>query len=338
MNAISDILFTNVMGTPAWFWLAFGVLVLAILVFDLGILHRKERVITARESFLLYGLYVIIAIAFGAWVWTARGAEAGIEFYTGYVIEQSLSMDNVFVIAAIFAFIGVPRLYQHRVLFWGIIGVIVFRGLMIGAGVALVHAFEWVLFLFGGFLVFTGVKMLSHSDEEYGDLENNPVLRLLRKRFRITKQFHGTHFVVRAPDATGKAVLYLTPLAVALSMIEVVDVIFAVDSVPAIFAVTQDPFIVYTSNIFAILGLRSLYFALSAAMNRFRYLQYAMALVLLLIGIKIFLVPLGIKIDPLHALIVTLSILATGMLYSLWRTRGNRKAAAEEESAPSSSR
>ncbi len=338
MTVLPDVLFSNIMGTPAWFWLAFSVIVITVLVFDLGILHRTERVITAKESFLLYGLYVVLAVLFGAWVWAARGRDAGLEFYTGYVIEQSLSMDNVFVIAAIFAFIGVPRLYQHRVLFWGIIGVIVFRGLMIGAGVALIHAFEWVLFLFGGFLVFTGIKMLTHEEEHYNDLESNPVLRFLRKHFRITKQFHGTHFVVRESNDAGKTVLYLTPLAVALAMIEVVDVIFAVDSVPAIFAVTRDPFIVYTSNIFAILGLRSLYFALSAAINRFKYLQYAMALVLLLIGIKIFLVPIGIEIDPLIALAVTLGILAAGMLYSLWRTHDDKRAAAKGENSAHSTR
>jgi len=311
------------LDTPVWFWLAFVAVVLAILVFDLGFLHKEQKEISARESFILYGAYVLVALAFGAWVWFVRGAEAGLEFYTGYIIEQSLAMDNIFVIATIFAFLGVPRLYQHRVLFWGIIGVLVFRAILIGAGVALVSAFEPILFVFGGFLVFTGIRMFRKVDS-HEDIENNKILKFLRKHFRITPQFHGDKFLVEHPHPkTGKLVLWLTPLAVALIMVEVVDVIFAVDSVPAIFAITQDPFIVYTSNVFAILGLRALFFALSAAMARFRYLQTALAVVLVLVGIKIFLVPLHIHIDTLLSLIVTVSVLAAGILYSLWKTRND---------------
>lgn len=318
--AFLSILFLD---TPVWFWLAFAAVVIAILVFDLGFLHKEQKEISAKESFILYGAYVLIALAFGAWVWFVRGSEAGLEFYTGYIIEQSLAMDNVFVIATIFAFLGVPRLYQHRVLFWGIIGVLIFRAILIGAGVALVSAFEPILFVFGGFLVFTGIRMFRKVEEEE-DIENNKILIFLRKHFRITPQFHGNKFLVEQPHPkTGKMVLWLTPLAVALIMVEVVDVIFAVDSVPAIFAITQDPFIVYTSNVFAILGLRALFFALSAAMARFRYLQTALAVVLVLVGIKIFLVPLHIHIDTLLSLIVTVSILAGGILYSLWKTRND---------------
>lgn len=321
MDSLIAALMGEFLGTPIYFWVAFITLVVALLVFDLGILHRDEHEIEARESLLLYGFYVLIAVAFGAWVWFQRGSQAGLEFYTGYLIEQSLAMDNMFVIATIFGFLGIPRLYQHRVLFWGILGVIFFRAILIGLGAALVYQFSWILFIFGAFLVFTGIRMFSHKDEE-PNLEDNKMFQFLRRRFRITNEHHGRQFVVRQPDPkTGKLVTWLTPLAVALIMVETADLVFAVDSVPAVFAVTQDTFIVYTSNIFAILGLRALYFALAAAMNRFRYLQVSLAVILVLIGIKIFLVPLGIKIDTLFSLLVTLGILAAGVFYSLWKTR-----------------
>ena len=330
MDSLLAALMGDFLGTPIYFWVAFITLVLALLVFDLGILHRDEHEIGAKESLSLYGFYVAIAIAFGGWVWWQRGATAGLEFYTGYLIEQSLAMDNMFVIATIFGFLGIPRLYQHRVLFWGILGVIAFRAILIGVGAALVYQFSWILFFFGAFLVFTGFRMFKHQDEE-PDIENNPVYTFLTKRFRVTKQLHGRNFTVKQPDPkTGKLVIWLTPLAIALIMVEVVDLIFAVDSVPAVFAVTQDTFIVYTSNIFAILGLRALYFALAAAMNRFRYLQTSLAIILVLVGIKIFLVPMGIKIDTLLSLLVTLAILAGGVIYSLWKTRNEPDIGAEQ--------
>ncbi len=329
MESLLAALMGDFLGTPVYFWVAFIAIVIALLVFDLGILHRDEHEIGARESLTLYGFYVAIAMAFGGWVWWQRGAEAGLEFYTGYLIEQSLAMDNMFVIATIFGFLAIPRIYQHRVLFWGILGVIAFRAILIGLGAALVNEFNWILFGFGAFLVFTGIRMFSHKDEE-PDIENNAVFKFLTRRFRVTKELHGRNFTVQQPDPkTGKLVTWLTPLAVALIMVEVVDLIFAVDSVPAVFAVTQDTFIVYTSNIFAILGLRSLYFALAAAMNRFRYLQVSLAIILVLVGIKIFLVPLHIHIDTLLSLIVTISILAGGIVFSLWKTRDEPDIGAE---------
>jgi tellurite resistance protein TerC len=321
MELVQALLTADFLGTPAYFWLTFLAIVAGLLAFDLGILHNDDHEISARESFLLYGGYVTIALAFGAWVWWSRGVQSGLEFYTGYIIEQSLAMDNIFVIATIFAYFGVPRAYQHRVLFWGIIGAIVMRALMIGLGAALVTQFNWILYLFGAFLVFTGLKMF-RAGEDKGDLDNNPVLKYLRNHFLITKELHGHDFTVKKPHPkTGKLVTWLTPLAVALVLVEFVDLIFAVDSVPAIFAVTLDPFIVYTSNIFAILGLRSLYFALAAAMHRFAYLKISLAMILVLVGIKIFLVPLGIKVDTLVSLVVTIGILAGGIGYSLWKTR-----------------
>ena len=331
MESLLAALSGDFLGTPVYFWVAFIAIVIGLLVFYLGVLHRDEHEIEAKESLLLYGFYVTIALLFGVWVWFQRGAQAGLEFYTGYLIEQSLAMDNMFVIATIFGFLGIPRLYQHRVLFWGILGVILFRAVLIGVGAALVHQFDWILFIFGAFLVFTGIKMFSHQDEE-PDLEKNGIFKFLRKRFRITDALRGRNFMVREPDKkTGKLVLWLTPLGVALIMVEIVDLIFAVDSVPAVFAVTQDTFIVYTSNIFAILGLRALYFALAAAMNRFRYLQVSLAVILVLIGIKIFLVPLDIKIDTMLSLGVTIGILAAGVLYSLWKTRNEPNISAEDE-------
>jgi tellurite resistance protein TerC len=323
MELLLAALSADFLGTPTYFWLIFIGIVVALLAFDLGILHKEDKEISAKESFILYGCYVAIAIAFGAWVWWTRGAQSGLEFYTGYVIEQSLAMDNIFVIATIFTYFAVPRAYQHRVLFWGIIGAIVMRAIMIGFGAALVTQFNWILYVFGAFLVFTGIKMFTATDEAT-DFDNNRVLVWLRGHFNITRELHGHDFTVKLPDPkTGKIVTWLTPLAVALILVEFVDLIFAVDSVPAIFAVTLDPFIVYTSNIFAILGLRSLYFALAAAMHRFKYLKISLAVILTLVGIKIFLVPMGIKVDTLFSLVATLGILAAGILFSLWKTRND---------------
>ena len=259
MDFLMPFLVSPFLGTPTYFWLIFIGLVIALLVFDLGILHKEDKEISAKESFVMYGGYVFIAFLFGLWVWYTRGAQSGLEFFTGYVIEQSLAMDNIFVIATIFTYFAVPRKYQHRVLFWGIIGAIVMRAIMIGLGAALVSQYQWILYAFGAFLVFSGVKMFKSNDED-NDLENNAVLKFVKKHFRVTNDIKSHDFTVKQPDLkTGKMVTWLTPLAVALILVEFVDLIFAVDSVPAIFAVTQDTFIVYTSNIFAILGLRSLF-------------------------------------------------------------------------------
>jgi tellurite resistance protein TerC len=326
MDQLSAFLTSPFLGTPTYFWLIFIGLVITLLVLDLGVLHKEDKEISAKESFVMYGGYVFIAFLFGLWVWYTRGAQSGLEFYTGYVIEQSLAMDNIFVIATIFTYFAVPRKYQHRVLFWGIIGAIVMRAIMIGLGAALVSQYQWILYGFGAFLVFSGVKMLS-ADDGHNDLESNAVLKFVKKHFRVTNEIKSHAFTVKQPHPeTGKMVTWLTPLAVALILVEFVDLIFAVDSVPAIFAVTQDTFIVYTSNIFAILGLRSLFFALAAAMHRFSYLKYSLAIILVLVGIKIFLVPLGIKVPTAISLTLTLGILAAGIGYSLWKTREEAKA------------
>jgi tellurite resistance protein TerC len=309
---VNEFLLTPFLGQAVWLGLLFIGIVAVLLAFDLGVLHRDDRAIGVSESLWLSAGYIAVAVLFGGWLWWQLGADRGIEYFTGYLIEKSLSMDNVFVIALIFGFFAVPREYQHRVLFWGILGVIVLRAVMIGLGAALVTEFSWVLYVFGAFLVLTGLKMLWMADHQ-PDLEKNPVLRLLRRVMRVTPRLHGNAFVVREPHPrTGKPVLWATPLLLALCMVEFADLVFAVDSVPAIFAITTDPFIVYTSNIFAILGLRALYFALAAMIHRFAYLKYALALVLVFIG--------G-KLPAVVSLGVTGALIAGGVIVSLWKTR-----------------
>jgi tellurite resistance protein TerC len=261
-------------------------------------------------------------------------------YVTGFVVEKSLAMDNVFVIAMIFAFFGIPRIHQHRVLLWGIIGVIILRGIMIGVGATLVSEFYWVLYIFAAFLIYTGYKMWAMADEEY-DVSASPVYKFAKRRFRMTDGLRGERFFVKETDpATGKVVRYMTPLFLCLLMVEFADVIFAVDSVPAIFAITTDPFLVYTSNIFAILGLRALYFALAAMVDRFHYLKYALSILLVFIGSKIFVADmLGLaKIPPPVSLGVTFAILAAGVAYSLWKTRGHHLPPVGDEVPPEARR
>jgi tellurite resistance protein TerC len=290
-------------------WLAFIGIVIALLVFDLGVLHRKAKEIPVSESLIMSAFYIAIAVAFGGWVWWYLGPQSGMEYFTGFAVEKTLALDNVFVISLIFTYFAIPRLYQHRVLFWGILGVIVLRAIMIGLGAALVSQFAWVMWIFGAFLLATGIKMLIVADN-MPSVENNPVLRFMKKRFRVTNELHGEKFTVRLPDpTTGKVQLWLTPLMLALVLVEV------------IFAITQDPFIVYTSNIFAILGLRALYFALAAMVHRFAYLKYALSLVLIFIGAKIFWNQLFGKLDPAISLSVTTALIAGGVVFSLFKTR-----------------
>ena len=318
-----DFLHAEWLSKPAWMWLGFLAIVGVLLAFDLGVLHRKQREIGVRESLLLSAIYITLGIGFGGLVWWQLGHTAGMQYLTGFVVEKSLALDNVFVIALIFGFFAVPRQYQHRVLFWGILGVIVLRAIMIGVGAALVAEFSWVLYIFAAFLILTGIKMLWLGDK-VTDLADNPVLKFVRRRLRVTDELHGERFVVKLLDPkTGQVARSMTPLALALIMIEIADVIFAVDSVPAIFAITTDPYIVYTSNIFAILGLRALYFALDTVLHRFAYLKQALAVLLIFIGSKIFVADLlGLeKFPAAWSLGVTFAILAAGIVYSLWRTR-----------------
>lgn len=309
-------------GTPVWAWGAFFFIIVALLALDLGVFNKRDHEIGVRESLLLSSFYVGIACLFGLGVWVVLGAEKGLEFFTGYAIEESLSLDNVFVMSLIFSTFAIPRIYQHRVLFWGIVGVIVMRGLMIGLGAALIAQFHWVLYVFGGFLVLTGIKMLCSREHETS-IKDHPLVLFLQRHIRMTSELHGHSFLVRQAHAkTGRMVWFATPLLLTLVVVECADLIFAVDSVPAVFAITQDPFIVYTSNIFAILGLRALYFALAAVIHRFAYLRYALSLVLIFIGGKIFYAEFVDKVPALLSLSVTFGLLAGGVLVSLIKTRG----------------
>ncbi|TRB01158.1 MULTISPECIES: TerC family protein [Rhizobium/Agrobacterium group] len=324
-----EFLLNDFLGTPTWMWAVFISLVLGLLALDLGVLHKNSKEIGIRESLLMSGFYIAIGLAFGGWIWYQSGQQSAMEYVTGFVVEKSLAMDNIFIIAMIFSYFAIPRQYQHRVLLWGILGVIILRGIMIAGGAAIVENFHWVLYLFAAFLVFTGLKMLFSSDHDEADIGNNRILKFLRNRLPVTEKLHGEKFFVKETDATtGKLKTFVTPLFLALIMVEIADLIFAVDSIPAIFAITTDPFIVYTSNIFAILGLRALYFALAALIHRFAYLKYALAAVLVFVGSKIFVADmLGIaKIPPAVSLGVTVAILATGIIGSLIATRKEVKA------------
>jgi tellurite resistance protein TerC len=324
MDVLDPLLFGDLLGKPGWMWLAFIGIVVALLVLDLGVLHKDSREIEIRESLVLSAGYIGLGLGFGGWLWWYLGPQPGMEYLTGFAVEKALALDNVFIIAMIFAFFAVPRIHQHRVLFWGILGVIVLRAVMIGLGATIVSEWSWVLYVFAIFLIATGVKMLVVAETEF-DVANNPVLRVMKRRFHVTDAHHGERFFVRLPHPTrpGRTALFMTPLFLALVLIEIADIIFAVDSVPAIFAITTDPFIVYTSNIFAILGLRALYFALAALVHRFRYLKYALAVVLIFIGSKIFLADLlgTDKLPPAVSLGVTFGILAGGVILSLGKTR-----------------
>ena len=322
MTALETFLFADFLGTATWLWLVFLGVVITLLAFDLGVLHRDNHEIGIKESLLLSAGYISAGLLFAVWVFYQKGGDASMDYLTGFLIEKSLSMDNVFVMALIFSFLAIPRQYQHKVLFWGIMGVIVLRALMIGLGAALIHEFSWILYVFGTFLVLTGLKMLFSKVDDHPDLENNWLVKWLRGHLRVTDRLHEQRFFVRQPDASGKNVLWITPLFLALILIECADLVFAVDSVPAIFAITQDPFIVYTSNIFAILGLRALYFALAALIHRFAYLKYALALILVFVGSKIFLVGIIGKIPAVVSLSVTIGLLVGGVLLSLYKTRG----------------
>ncbi len=313
------------LGKPVWMWLLFIGIVIALLVFDLGVLHKDDHEIGVSESLKLSAMYITFGVLFSAFVWWQIGGEEAKLYLTAFVVEKTLAMDNVFVIAMIFTYFAIPRMYQHRVLFWGILGVIVLRGIMIALGATLVAQYSWVLYIFAVFLIFTGVKMMLVGDKEM-DISKNPVLLFLKRRMNVTEEMHGQAFFVQKPDpVTGRLVRFATPLFLALVLIEIADVIFAVDSVPAVFAITSDPFIVYTSNIFAILGLRALYFALAAIIHRFHYLKYALSVLLIFIGSKIFVADLmgWEKFPASWSLGITFAILGAGVAWSLWKTRGS---------------
>jgi tellurite resistance protein TerC len=319
-----DFLLSLFLGTPVWMWLTFIGIVIALLVLDLGLLNKGDHEIGVKESLKLSALYITLGVGFAGFVWWQMDLEAAKLYLTAFVVEKTLAMDNVFVIALIFTYFAIPRAYQHRVLFWGILGVIVLRGIMIGLGATLVAEYHWLLYIFAAFLIFTGLKMMV-TDDQHIDISQNPALKFLKRKLNVTETLRGNAFFVREQSpATGKLATFATPLFLALVMVEIADLIFAVDSVPAVFAITTDTFIVYTSNIFAILGLRALYFALAAIIHRFHYLKYALAALLVFIGSKIFVADLmGWEKFPANwSLMITFALLGAGVAYSLWKTRG----------------
>ncbi len=297
-------------------WAAFVGFVLLMLALDLGVFHRKSHVVTFKEAAIWSAVWVALALLFGGWVYLEFGAEKGTQYITGYVIEKSLSVDNIFVFVMIFGALGIPALYQHRVLFWGILTALVLRALMIFAGAAAIKEFHWLIYVFGGFLVLTGLKMFFARGEAESP-EDSKLLKWARRVIPSTTKFDGERFFTRE---NGKRLA--TPLFMALLLVEFSDVIFAVDSIPAIFAITTDEFIVFTSNIFAILGLRSLFFMLAGLVNRFRYLKVGLAAVLVFVGIKMLIAEVPwLKIPPWLSLVIILSMLGASIWYSLVVTK-----------------
>jgi tellurite resistance protein TerC len=305
-------------------WSSFFIIIAILMALDLGVFNRKDHEIGVKESLKMSAFYITIGLLYGVFVWYELGAASGSDYITGFLVEKSLSLDNIFVISLIFTYFQIPSKYQHRVLFWGVIGVLILRGLAIGLGAAIIAQFEWVLLLFAGFLVYMGIKMLFIDDEEEHDISQNKLMKWLKEHLPFTDELHGNKFSIKLPHAENpnKKVRYYTPLFLCLCLVEVADLVFALDSIPAIFAITKDPFIVFTSNVFAILGLRSLYFALNAILHRFEYLKYAISLVLVFIGGKVLVVHfLGLeKIPSSISLAVTVGLLAGGVFYSMFKT------------------
>ena len=299
-----------------WVWIGFNVFVLAMLAVDLLVFHKQAHEVSAAEAAAWTVVWVALAMAFGAGVFLVMGREAGAEYFAGYVIEKALSVDNIFVFVLIFTFFRVPLQYQHRVLFWGILGALVMRGAMIAAGAYLIQQFHWVMYVFGGFLVVTGIRMATRIEHDI-EPDSNPVIRLVRRVFSVTRDYHGQKFFVRTAE-DGRTRLRATPLFVVLALVETTDLIFAVDSIPAIFAVTTDPFIVYSSNVFAILGLRALYFLLADVIHRVQYLKVGLSIVLVFVGVKMLLadvykIPIGVSLG------IILVVLATTLAVSWLR-------------------
>lgn len=310
--------------TPLVFWVAFNGVVLLLLAVDLFVFHRHAHAVSTREAAIWTSVWVTLSLLFNAFVWRWKGPATGLEFLTGYLVEYALSVDNIFVFVLIFAFFKVPAAFQHRVLFWGIIGALVMRGLMIWLGVTLIDSFHWMLYLFGAFLIFTGIKMAVQEDNNV-EPEHNPLVKVCRRFFPITAAYEGARFAVRHQGR-----LMLTPLAIVLVMVESTDLLFALDSIPAIIAITEDPFIIYTSNVCAILGLRSLYFLLASVVHKFVYLKYGLAAILTFIGLKMVTADLvtakfGSPVPTGYSLGFIAVCLVVSILASVWFRPGGLK-------------
>ncbi|MBP5353064.1 MAG: TerC/Alx family metal homeostasis membrane protein [Alphaproteobacteria bacterium] len=318
MDTLTSLISTHEAMSPFWLWTSFGIAVVVLLAADLFWFNRKNEEPHFWHTLWICIAYIAAAVLFGFFVWVEDGPEKGMDYFTGYLLEKSLSMDNIFVMSMIFAALGVPRIYQHRVLFWGILGALIMRGILIGVGDALVVKFHWVLYLFSFFLIYTGIKMLLTKEDERGDIRDSKIYKFLSRFFHVTHEIRGEHFFVKENGRN-----YITPLFFALLIIETMDVVFALDSIPAIFLITTDVYIVYTSNIFAILGLRALYFLLAAIISKFAYLKPAISIILIFIGCKIFLPKIGIEIHEWQSLTVTLGLLAGGVLLSILKKPEN---------------
>lgn len=318
------------MDLPLWAWVAFIGAVLGMLALDLGVFHRKAHVVKVREAGFWTAVWVTLSLSFGAVIWNWLGPEKGVEYLTGYVLEWSLAVDNIFVFVLVFNFFRTPFKYQQRVLLWGVLGALILRGIMIGVGVTLIENFHWVLYVFGAFLLFTGLRMLFSKDDGEADLSKNPGVRLVQRFFRVSTEYDGQKFFT-----VKDGVRYATPLLLVLVVIEFTDVVFAVDSIPAIFAVTTDPFIVFTSNVMAILGLRSMYFLLAHVVHRFVYLKTGLAVILTYIGAKMLLLDV-FHIPTLLSLGVVVSVLIVSIVASLVFGKPDeamRRAAEEREAS-----
>lgn len=321
MQNISELFTHHAILSQNWMWTIFGISVIVLLVLDLFLFNRKNEEPHFWHTLWMCVFYVVIAIIFGIFVIYEEGTEKGMLYFTGYLLEKSLSLDNIFVMSVIFSTIGVPSKYQHRVLFWGILGALFMRGIMIFLGEALISRFHWVLYIFSVFLIYTGAKMLSIKDGEEIPFRESRIYKILSKFFHVTHELHEQHFMFKENGHW-----HITPLFFALIIIETMDVIFAFDSIPAIFLITQDVFVVYTSNIFAILGLRALYFLLAAIVNKFTYLKPALSIILIFIGCKIFLPHFGIEIAAWQSLCITFTLLLGGILLSVYKDSAKTKA------------
>lgn len=299
------------MSASLGMWIGFNVFILAMLALDLGVFHRRDREVNVKEAAFWTVVWILVALAFGGYLYWWQGSDAALQYLTGYVIEKSLSADNIFVFVLIFTYFQVPLRYQHRVLFWGILGALVMRGTLIAVGAALIEKFHWIMYLFGAFLLLTGIRLLFQNDDDNVDPSKSPVLKWLRRIMPVTETYEGNRFFVRR-----NGYLMATPLFVVLALVETSDLMFAVDSVPAIFAVTQEPFIVYTSNVFAILGLRSLYFLLANVMGKLRFLKLGLSVILSFVGAKMLAMSF-VQIPPLVSLTVILVVLAGTIAASL---------------------
>ncbi len=291
-------------------WIGFNVFIILMLALDLGVFQRNPHKIKVKEALIWSAVWVILALIFNVFIYYDMGEQKALEFFTGYLLERSLSVDNIFVFVLLFSYFKVPALYQHKVLFWGVLGALILRAILIGLGSLMVAKFGWIIYIFGGFLLFTGFKMAFQTDKEI-EPENNIIIRTFKKLFPVTHEYHDGKFIVKINKKK-----YATPLLVVLVAVEFADLVFAFDSIPAIFAVTTDPFIIYTSNIFAILGLRTLYFAIASIMHKFHYLKIGLSLILIFIGFKMLIIDLY-KIPIVFSLSIIAIILVASIIYSL---------------------